>query len=415
VESGLTWTRPPTESLRGAKMRTRPEYRTVILELEPTWEQKSTLLKIEERAAKFIEGGRLRLQKELYHRFKGGIPSRTLALLSKRFTGSMGNKGIIPFDGDNSRFVEDGAWWIEVQLGKRGDKRERILAAKTDVPYYDDIKAMTSFPFFIARDNDRWFAYISIPLKKVERKPKIVGIDLNLGKWVAAEETGRPHIFRVSDFEREVEHYSRLIRWLNREKKDASDEFKSRRDAMIRTHTVFLDELEKRWGICTLAVENVKVMYKLPENRNRLINNWLYTKTAIGRFIMAAMIRGFEVIEVNPYNTSKACHRCGNLVIEKGRLITCPTPGCLVDYNRDVNAARMMAIRVKRPRWGIPSPRLKAGGKPPAYVSAGVGEIRERRNIGMSDIASVTGTVKPPPDGGGVRQTEPQLQRGMQI
>ena len=52
-------------------------------------------------------------------------------------------------------------------------------------------------------------------------------------------------------------------------------------------------------------------------------------------------------MRINPAGTSKKCHRCGAEVEihgKHGRLITCPVCD-LKDFNRDLNAARNIALR----------------------------------------------------------------------
>lgn len=113
------------------------------------------------------------------------------------------------------------------------------------------------------------------------------------------------------------------------------------------THGNFLAEIKKRYGICTLAIEDISTMFKLTEKDNAMINNWLYKKTAMRKFVLRAMAKGFQVIEVDPRNTTKTCFRCGSSVKIYGRtkrLIRCDNCG-LKDYNRDLNSARNIAKR----------------------------------------------------------------------
>jgi predicted RNA-binding Zn-ribbon protein involved in translation (DUF1610 family) len=375
-------------------MQVHPEYRTVILEAYPTPEQERVLRSIEEKVLRFIGFGRLEFQKQLYHAFKGELPSRLLSLLTKRFTGSLGEKAILPFDEDNSRFVFDsGAWFIEVQVGGRGDKRERILVSKTGVPYYDDIQDLAAYPFVLARENDRWFAYVSIPLEpKQALEAKVVGVDFNMGLWVASEAVGRPLLFRPSIYERQVEKIQRCLSRLYAEGKTSGEEverlYSAREAAVRRAHADFLKAIRGRWGLCTLAVESVKTLYRLRENRDRRINSWLYTKTALRAFVMKAMVEGFQVVEVNPAYTSRKCHRCGAEVEARGRQISCPSCG-LRNYNRDINAARNIALRA------MPASSAYMTGDSPAHVPAGVGMNRGGRLEGISDPSVFTGSVKP--------------------
>ena len=114
-----------------------------------------------------------------------------------------------------------------------------------------------------------------------------------------------------------------------------------------QAHGTFLSKLKERYGICTLAIEDVSTMFRLTEKENAMINNWLYKKTAMRKFVLRAMAKGFNVVEVNPAGTTKTCHRCGSEVKIYGRtkrLIRCDNCG-LRDYNRDLNSARNIAKR----------------------------------------------------------------------
>jgi transposase len=83
------------------------------------------------------------------------------------------------------------------------------------------------------------------------------------------------------------------------------------------------------------------------EKDSRMINNWLYSKTALRQFALRAMAKGFDVVEVDPKDTSRLCHKCGSPVKIYGkheRLIECGFCGYR-DYNRDLNSARNIAKR----------------------------------------------------------------------
>ena len=136
---------------------------------------------------------------------------------------------------------------------------------------------------------------------------------------------------------------SRLYR--RREYDKARECYRKICEVVKTAHCEFLSRIKKMYGSCTLAVEEVEKMYKLTEKDNRLVNNWLYTKLAMRKFILRAMSKGFEVVEVDPRDTTRKCFRCGNEVQIYGRrkrLIRCTCCG-LKDYNRDLNAARNIA------------------------------------------------------------------------
>ena len=333
-------------------MRVHSLYRTVILQAFPTPSQEKKLKKAEESVFKFLELSRRELQKLLYHKFKNdGIEPRMLSLLTQRFTGSLGEKAILCFDKDNSKFVNgDGVWFVEVKLAKGRNSREKILIAKSDSEYYDIIQDLSKFPFVIVRENDKWFVYVSISVEP-STNGKIVGIDFNVGKWVASPYEGRPLFFDVREYEANIDDLQRKISRAYQKKnyERANELYQKMTEIVKQAHGNFLKAIKERYGICTLAIEDVSTMFKLTEKENTMINNWLYKKTALRKFVLRAMAKGFNVVEVNPAGTTKTCHRCDAEVKIYGRrqrLIKCDNCG-LKDYNRDLNSARNIAKKAE--------------------------------------------------------------------
>ena len=332
-------------------LRVNTVYRTVILRAYPSRSQEKVLLRCEQSVFKFIGMSRYELQKLLYHKIKPSFEGsmRTLALLVQRFTGSMGNKAIIPFDEDNSRFIQDnGFWFVEIQAYKGRKKRIRIPIAKTNISYYDVIKDMSGFPFYLVRENDQWFVYVSIPVEKRINKT-VVGVDFNFHKWVAASYEGRPLFFDVRSYVSRIDRIQRIISRKHRRGEPVNELYRKIMDLVKLAHGNFLSRIMDRWSICTLAIEEIDAMFKMQKFDSKMLNNWLYTKTAFRKFSIRAMAKGFRVVEVDPRDTSRRCHRCGQKGIiygKHGRLFKCPYCG-LVDYNRDLNAARNISLRGK--------------------------------------------------------------------
>jgi putative transposase len=323
----------------------------VIVRLYPTPKQEALLRKAEEEVLKFLGLSRLELQKMLYHKMKEAgveLSMYTLSLLTQRFTGSLGEKAVIPFDTDyNARFVnEDGIWFVEAQLFKGKGNRIRIPIAKTELPYYEAIEEVQGLPFVITRENSDWFAYVSIPVK-TEPNGLVVGVDFNLRMWVASPYEGRPVFFDAREYEQKIDRSQRLrSRYQKRgEEENVSECFRKMREIVKQAHGNFLARITERYGICNLAIEDIETIYKLVEKNSKIINNWLYSKTALRQFALRAMAKGFNVVEVDPKDTSKLCHKCGSLVKIYGkheRLVACETCGYR-DYNRDLNSARNIA------------------------------------------------------------------------
>jgi len=332
-------------------MKVSSQYRTVIVRLYPTEQQEKLLLKAEKEVLKFLETSRFELQKMLYHKIgeEVGISRRSLALLVQRFTGSLGEKAILPFD-DNARFVNDNRiWFLEVQLFAGKGNRVRIPLAKTKVPYYSVLDELDGLPIVITRENSDWFAYVSIPVSQASND-LVVGVDFNYRKWLASPYEGKPLFFEVEDYATKIDRLQRMAsRFQSRREEEKVREYhRLIRETVKLAHGNFLSRIRERFGVCTIAMEDVEKMYKMIEEiDSKTTNNWLNTKTALRQFILRAMAKGFEVVEVDPKDTSRTCHKCGNPVKIYGkhsRLVSCGFCDYR-DYNRDLNAARNIARR----------------------------------------------------------------------
>jgi putative transposase len=281
------------------------------------------------------------------------ISMYSLSLLAQRFTGSLGEKAIIPFDtGYNAKFIKESIegedlWFIEAQLFKGNGNRIKIPIAKTELPYYEAIEELDGLPFIITRENEDWFAYVSIPIENGNNNGKIVGIDINLRKWVASPYEGQPLFFDAREYNEKIDELQRLrSRYQKRGEEEKWNEcYKKMRGIVKLAHGNFLSRIKEKYGICTLAIENVETIYRLTHKESKMINNWLYSKTALRQFALRAMAKGFKVVEVDPKDTTKLCHKCGSEVKIYGkhkRLISCEKCG-YKDYNRDLNSARNIA------------------------------------------------------------------------
>ena len=332
------------------------------------------LRRAEVSVLKAIGMSRLELQKLLYAKLKdAGFPlsMRTINLIVQRFTGSLGEKALIPFDNSNSRILhENGVWYFEFSPARKVDGvgRIKVPISKTGIKYYEVLDSFSQPPVAITRENDKWIMYVSIPVDADPDPNKVVGVDFNFRRWVVAPPEGSPVLFfRVTKYNVMVEQCMRRIQRLRSKLAKAinSGDGKERRDRLERllkeyqeaingivkkAQGEFLKAIEERFGKdVTIAVEDVSTMYRMvrEDDKPKTVRNWLNTKTRIRKFILRAMAHGHHVIEVNPRGTSTTCHKCGAKLIIYGkhkRLVKCPNCG-LVDYDRDLNASRNIAKR----------------------------------------------------------------------
>jgi putative transposase len=368
-------------------------YRTIRLELLPDTKVEKALKWGELEAVKFIELTKNDYTSRLYHKFIkiSKLGTRTVSLLARRFTGSFGGKAIIPFDEDNSKFIsENGYWFVELALTRGKKPRLRVPIAKTSNKYYNVIEDCLGLPFIIVREDDKWFAYISAP-NNVEPNSNIVGIDFNEGTWVASMVDGRPLFFDVRNYAHEVNRLQNLISRTNKEcpiggrcryckKKCNVQELYDQRIALLkRCQGNFLAEIMKRWGVCTLGIEWIDVMYAMVRDtkKTRSVRNWLNSKLCMRKFVMRATSKGFDVVEVDPAYTSQRCHKCGELGEIYGdhfRLFKCKCG--LKDYNRDLNASRNIAkLALNQAKASGEKGTFSA--RVPDYVSSGLAMRQE--------------------------------------
>jgi putative transposase len=265
----------------------------------------------------------------------------------------------------------------------RGKKpRLRVPIAKTGNKYYDVIENCVGLPFAIAREDDRWYAYISAP-NNSKPNSNVVGIDFNEATWVASMADGRPLFFDVRGYAHEVTRLQDLISRAQRDcpirgrcryckKKCNVQELYDQRTAILkRCQGEFLAEIAKRWGVCTLGIECIDVMYAMVRDikKTRSVRNWLNSKLCMRKFVMRATSKGFDVIEVDPAYTSQNCHKCGEIGEIYGdhfRLFKCKSCD-LKDYNRDLNASRNIAKLALNLKGGEGT-----SARVPDYVSSGL-------------------------------------------
>jgi len=100
-----------------------------------------------------------------------------------------------------------------------------------------------------------------------------------------------------------------------------------------------------------LVIEDPTTLAKIKvddeRHRDPNFSRWVKTEWMFGWFEKMLASRPYPYLRINPMGTSKYCHRCGSeleIYGNHGRLVVCPTCG-LKDFNRDLNAARNIALR----------------------------------------------------------------------
>jgi putative transposase len=194
----------------------------------------------------------------------------------------------------------------------------------------------------------KWFACFSVEVEevpKVEKFPEPVGIDLGIEHY-AADTNGNfvEHPHNIAKSERRLKRERRrLSRKENKSKNRAKQRFKlalvherirnQRRDFHKLSH-----DYVSRYDF--IAVENlgVKELIEMTHNgKNRTDAAWA---TFLHMLTYKAERAGRWVVKVEPRGTTDRCSRCSE-VVEKPlwvRVHRCP--GCGLELDRDLNAAR---------------------------------------------------------------------------
>ena len=139
------------------------------------------------------------------------------------------------------------------------------------------------------------------------------------------------------------------------EKKRIQDLYLVIKEVIKKAHGDFISRLidvaDKYWreGFNVIFVlEDLKGITKRIEKIHPSFNRWLHSQWCYRKFAVMLETKGYPVKYVEPKDTSKICHRCGKQGKTYGkhkRLFKCNYCG-LKDFNRDLNAARNIALKL---------------------------------------------------------------------
>lgn len=327
----------------------------------------------------FLDTSLVKFRKELYHHAKDEgtiLPMRTVNLLAKRFGDTVLRNEIIPLDASTYKVVRRNGWYaIEAKiLGNQATedhKRVIIPISRSDNDYYGDILENTSHAAMLFKKGKNLFLSVSIPIEmKCQRSlPAVfIGIDLNMQKDAASLYNPNTEQFEENlffdrrpvskTFDRFQMRLSRITKgmrkrdWTDEMRKEIGDIYRRRTEAITNSHGNFISRLLE---LAESYVDEQNVIFVLEDLKgitrraggSKSFNTWLHAKWCFGRFRELLETKGFPVIDVYSFYTSQKCHRCGEQGTAYGhrkRLFRCDYCD-LTDFNRDLNAARNIALR----------------------------------------------------------------------
>lgn len=360
-------------------------YKSVVIKLVPTLEQKKILDRNLLKVGKFLEISKKELQKLIWKKAREDSEikeahSRLADLLSQRFTNTVMSNLLYPLDCRNYKVIKSNGWY-KVAIRFNPKKEVCIPISRPDCKYYGEIIENTSYPAFIFKEGANYFLSMSIPLKKRWDKNRIsiyVGIDLNQRKHVASfynpltSRYEKNIFFDLRPIDKKIKELQRKINLIQkgRRSEELSDSEKEKikslyegiKKVIQKGHGDFISKLikeaDKYWekGFNVVFVlEDLKGITKRVTKRDPSFNGWLHSKWCYHKFAIMLETKAYPVVYINPKNTSIKCHKCGSKVKIYGkhnRLIECSTCG-YKDFNRDLNAARNIARMYKGDNHGM--------------------------------------------------------------
>lgn len=318
-------------------------------------------------------------RKGLYHASKDNdteLPMRTVALLAKRFGDTVLKNEVIPLDNKTYKIVKINGYYniiVKILGNQQTQDYDRVTLpiSRSDNDYYGDIIENNAYGAVLYKQGNNTFLTISIPIEmRCQKKlPAVfIGIDLNMQKDAVSLYNPQTSLFERNlffdrrplseSFDRLQLRLSRVTKgmkktdWTDGMREMVNDLYKRRSSVVTNSHGNFISNL---LNLAESYIDKQNVIFVLEDLKgitkrvsgSKSFNTWLHAKWCFGRFRELLETKGFPVIDVYPFLTSKTCHHCGERGYaygQRARLFKCGACG-LMDFNRDLNAARNIAMR----------------------------------------------------------------------
>jgi len=146
------------------------------------------------------------------------------------------------------------------------------------------------------------------------------------------------------------EKLEKSLKHLYQEQKRRQRKIKQLRKEILEIFTNWIIEYAISYGIKIIAME--KLGFKdIPNWRSskaiKRFTDWFYSKVK-SKLEYKARIRGIRLLEVNPANTSRYCHKCGNKGKAERLIFKCKCGKYDRDYNASVNIGKRAIKIIKK-------------------------------------------------------------------
>ncbi|MFP4051029.1 MAG: RNA-guided endonuclease TnpB family protein [Thermoplasmata archaeon] len=129
---------------------------------------------------------------------------------------------------------------------------------------------------------------------------------------------------------------------------DIGDNIWNRMDDIIHKTTREVVEYVKQFDEPVIVLEDLKYIREnlgYSKYMNERLHSWAFRKIQ-EQIEYKAFDEGIPVVYVNPKNTSKECHHCGEKGVRKGDLFRCKNDDCpITEYHADLSASISIAKR----------------------------------------------------------------------
>jgi len=202
----------------------------------------------------------------------------------------------------------------------------------------------------LLKREDRWWLYVSlkkdIEIRKWEDCQTAIGVDMGLNHIVVCSAfDGKPHkpLYIHGDVWKQLvkerkEKFSKL-QGVGKDLHEVSQYYSRRLDEILHTIAKRTVEYAKNFEKPVIVMEDLDVTVKRQtENKkwNYLLSTWARRKLQ-NLIEYKANWEGIPIFKVNPYNTSKICHKCGNIGKRENGMFRCSN--CNKKYEADYNAS----------------------------------------------------------------------------
>lgn len=223
--------------------------------------------------------------------------------------------------------------------------------------YFGKYKELNKGRLQVVKEEDEWYAYISVeyPIKEKKDTDGFLGVDLGIRQIaVISDAEGKVNEFYGSDILSRRKQIDQRWKSLQEQKAGNNNKYQALKQVSGKesrfmhdvNHKIAKDIVAKaKHYNCSIAVENLKGLREgeASQTLRKMLHRWRYRDLA-DKIEYKAEAAGIPLEYVDPRSTSKICSKCGSKN-EVGAAKQYYCSDCGVELNRDLNAARNIACR----------------------------------------------------------------------